>query len=147
MLRADRIQRDVSMRLEQVSLVGDVLRREAAAEEVPVPVVPPVEPLRIGGAEASHARGERRLRGVDDEMEVRAHQAIRLESPLMAATDVPEVLQELTPVFGLAEQKLIAVCTSGDVMKGIGQVRARFAGHLLKLRLEHARLCGGSVTP
>jgi len=65
----------------------------------------------------------------------------------MAAGDVPEVLQELTPVFGLPEQQLIAVRTSGDVMQRVGQIRARFAGHLFKLRLERARLCGGSVTP
>ena len=57
-----------------------------------------------------------------------------------------QALQELTPVFGLPEQKLIAVGTSEDVMQRVGQIRARFPGHLFKLRRDPAFLCRGSVT-
>jgi hypothetical protein len=116
MLRANGIQRDVSMRLEEVSLTRYVLRGEAAPEEVSVPVVFPVEPLRIRGAEATHSGGECRLRCVNDDVEVRSREAVRLAAPLMAATDFPQVLQKLMSVFGPPEQQLIAVRTSADMM-------------------------------
>jgi len=74
------------------------------------------------------------------------HEAVRLAPPFVAADDPPEVLQELSPVFRLAEQKLVPVRKSRNVMQRIGQIRARFAGHAFKLRLQCARLRRGIVT-
>jgi hypothetical protein len=51
---AHRIQRDVAVHLEQVSLIDDVLGHEAPTEEVAATIVLPVEPLGVAAAKAPH---------------------------------------------------------------------------------------------
>jgi hypothetical protein len=52
--RANRVERDVTVRFEEISIVGDMSRRESAGEEMSAAVVLPVEPLGILAKEAPH---------------------------------------------------------------------------------------------
>src|SRR5262249_31498665 len=72
---ADRIEQHVFPGALEVLLAFDDARAVAPREEVAVPFVPPVEPLRIDAVEPLHARGEVRRRAADDDVVVRSHEA------------------------------------------------------------------------
>ena len=75
-MRAYWVERDVARELEPVRLLFDQDVLEACFEEVPSPLMPPVEALRVAPEEAVHAGREGALRSLDAQMVVIAHQTV-----------------------------------------------------------------------
>jgi hypothetical protein len=76
-----RVREDVLDRVSEVFVVLDDGRRETVAEQVSLTFVPTVELLRVDPVHALHAGRERRERTLDDEVQVRVHQAPGDDAP------------------------------------------------------------------
>ena len=68
-------------------------RTKPALQQMPPPMVLPVEPLRVTPVERSHAPRQARRRRFDQQMVVIAHQAILVDLPPFAPRDRPKELK------------------------------------------------------
>jgi hypothetical protein len=96
--RSDGVENDVTRELERVRLVVDHLVEVAAFKERAFPAVLQVEPHRIAALQILHAGGQVGVRRLDCQMEVIAHQAIRMAPPAIAPNGALEQLEEVLPV-------------------------------------------------
>jgi len=71
-------------------------------DQVAAPTVSPVEALCVASVEHLHPRGEVRVGRLDDEVVVRAHQAVRLAAPFVRPDRRPEEVEEVEAVADLA---------------------------------------------
>jgi hypothetical protein len=127
---ANRIENDVARQFEQVDVAFDELVVKAALEEVSVVPVAPVEPPRVDPVQPLHALGDIRARGLDEEVVVIRHQAIRVAAPAKQLYHLFEQLEESEPVAGVGEDLLSAVSTTRYVVGRAGGLDARRARHL-----------------
>jgi hypothetical protein len=67
-------------------------------EDVTVSVVLPVQPLRVPAAETRHPGRERWLWRVEDQVEMRTHQAVRLAMPRMSLDHQTELAKEFATI-------------------------------------------------
>jgi hypothetical protein len=81
-----------------VLLVSDPRRAVPALEQAAASPVALVEPLRVGVLERVHARGHVLAGRVDDEVEVVAHRAARVDAPAVSGGDDGEEAPELVVV-------------------------------------------------
>ena len=79
-------------------------------------------------------------------MEVRPHEAVRVAVPPIPLDDGAKVVEELSPIFGLLEERFVLVRACGNVVHRIGKVDARLTRHGLRLWPEVARVRGECVT-
>ena len=77
-----------------VAAAIDEQRFVAAAEHVTKMFVPAVEPHRVGAQQPLHAGDQVCARGLDDEMKVIRHQAIRVNLPAGFLARLPEGLEK-----------------------------------------------------
>jgi hypothetical protein len=117
-----------------VLLVLDDARREAIAEHVAVTAVAVVVGARVALVEAFHAGGEIRLRPVEDEVVVRAHEAKGVHLPGEPFDDVEQDEEEGAVVLGVAEEQRVGDGPCGGVVEAVGQFAAEWAGHASTVR-------------
>jgi len=77
---------------------------------------------------------------------VRPHEAVCVAAPRMPMDDTAKVVEELSPIFGLPEERFVLVRACGNVMHRVGNIDARLARHGLRLWPEVARVRGECVT-
>ena len=128
------VEGDVSVRLEKMCIVRDVPRGEPSGEQMPAASVLPIEPLRVLANQTPHSDRKRRGHGVDDQVEVCSHQAVRLAAPVMVSDGATQLLHEPTTIRGFAEEQLIAARHRSDVMDRIRKVDAWFSRHIDTIR-------------
>jgi hypothetical protein len=106
---------------------------EPVAEQVPVPGVPPVVRLRVDAVQIVQAVGELELGRVDDQVVVRAHQAVAVDSPGVAANRDREQTQEEDAVGVVAEHELPVDRPRGHVKEAVRKGGSQDARHRSKL--------------
>jgi hypothetical protein len=105
----------------QVLLAFDYPRAEPVREEVPEAHVLRVEGLGVPAQQAVHPARELRLRRVQDEVEVRRHQAQRVHAPAEALDAGAEPGEEEASVLVVAENGAAAHATRHDVEVAVRQ--------------------------
>lgn len=129
----NRVERDVAVELEQVSVGLDEHGVISALKEMPRPIPPVVERLSVGALQALHARGEIRLWSREKEVEVRPHQAVRMAHPAIASHDTSKHRQERTTVRVIPEHQRRVVAMGRDVVGRSWSLDSRRSWHELKL--------------
>ena len=93
--------------------------REALLEEVPSPTVPAIETSRVVSVEPPHPGGELRSGGLEHEVVVSTHQAVRVAAPFEEVDSRTKKLQEVKPVQILDEQRDAEVGPTGGVENSV----------------------------
>jgi len=128
-LRLDGVLEHVFERRGELRVAFDELRREAFAENVVAAPATLVEATRVATVEVAHPVGEVRLGCLDDEVVVRAEEAVSVDSPGVAADDTVEELEEETAVLVIPEDEGAAVPSCGDVVVRACLLVAQRSGH------------------
>jgi hypothetical protein len=118
---------------------------EALLEEVAATAVARVEAARVAAVQAVHPGGEADARRLDDQVVVRAEQAVRVELPAVSADADQKQRGERAPVDVVAEDVEPAGAARGDVVDAVGQVAARHSRHAPTLRAGATAREGPSV--
>jgi hypothetical protein len=96
--RFDGVREHVLDRVPEVLVVADYRRGEPVAEEVALPGVSPIELLRVDAVHPLHSGGERSEFALEDDMQVRIHQAPDEDAPGVLAHLSREQRQQQTPL-------------------------------------------------
>lgn len=91
---SDRVLEHVAAELLVVTVVLDDLRRVAARPQWPEAIPAPVEGLGIDAVQVLHAACEIRLRRFDDEVVMRRHEAVGVETPAEPSRDALQQIVE-----------------------------------------------------
>jgi hypothetical protein len=92
-------------------------------------VVPVVERLRVKAVQPVHSRRQIRFRRRDEEVVMRAHQAVRLDRPLEPPDDVVEAELEVAPVVVRDKDAPAESRTRHHVIGHSGRLVARLPRH------------------
>jgi hypothetical protein len=128
-----------------VLLAVDHPRGEPVAEEVPgAGSVAPVVRLRVHAVQVVQATGQLELGRVDDQVVVRAHEAVAVDSPAVAADGDRQQAQEADAVGVVAEHELSVHCARGHVKEPVRKGCPENARHRSKLARESGadHVCG-----
>jgi hypothetical protein len=79
--------------------------------------MPPVRALRIHSVELAHSFREIAIRGLNQQMIVIAHQAVRVTQPVEILDHRSQDTQKRTTVFVILEDRLLAVTSPGNVVE------------------------------
>jgi hypothetical protein len=94
------------------------------------PPVPVIEGARVAAVQVAHAFVEVRLRRLDDQVEVIAHQTADVDLPLVTARDAAEQVNEEHPVLVVEDDRSVVVAACDDVVDGTGfEMAQRAAAH------------------
>lgn len=113
---ADRIQNNISRKLQQVALSVNENGLEPSLKDVPGPVMSAVEALGVHPIQLSHPTGQIGVGSLDEQMVVVLHQAVGVTSPVESSNDVPENLQKGKPILVVEKDRLSRIPASRDVI-------------------------------
>jgi hypothetical protein len=130
----------VAARGAEVALTLDHAGGEAIREEVAEAAVALVEVPRITPEESLEAAGELRLRALEHEVEVRRHQAERVDRPAVELGAGQKLSKEEAPIVVVAKDGAAVDSARRDVEVPIGQRGSQHARHALME--AHANRCG-----
>jgi len=119
-VRRDRVREHVLDRVAEVVVVHDDGRGEAVAEEMSATRMAPVELLRVRAVHALHPGRERRQHALDDEVEVRVHQAPGEDSPVAFEDLAREQAEEEAAVAVVADDRGRVDAQDRDVVHADG---------------------------
>ena len=88
-----------------------------------------VEAAGVAAVEIAHSCGEVRLGRLDDEVVVRAEEAVGVDPPRISTNDAAEELEEEAPVLVVPEDEGAAVPARGDVVVRACLLVAKRPGH------------------
>jgi hypothetical protein len=112
-----------------VPLVAQHVGGEPLAEEVALAPMAAVEAERVDAVQAFHAVRESLLRGFDDEVVVRSHQAMRVDVPAVLSRGCAEQRQEVQAVEVDDEDVSAACAMRGDVEIAVRELASREPRH------------------
>ena len=112
-------------------LVPDDPGGEARLEHVPAAAVALIEQLGVAAVEALHAGRELGRRRFDDQVVVRAHEAVGVDVPVVLAFDDAEEVEEVEAIEVRAEDPSVVDPVRGDVEDAVGELAAKQSGHAL----------------
>jgi len=98
-----------------------------------ISIVPSIEKLRVAAVHHSHAEGQLLLRGLDDQVIVVRHQAVRMAGPVVPSDDRAQQRQECLPVNIVEEDLAMIGATVGDVIDPVWKLSSRVPRHASKL--------------
>lgn len=130
--RPNRVVEHVGDRVEELRLTVDHPRREAGAEQVAGALVAVVEPPGVLAVQELDSGGEPRPRRVEHEMDVVAHQAVRVAGPLVVLDGLGEQAEIGEPVVVVAKDHRAVDSASGYVKIAVGELRTKNARHGLR---------------
>ena len=138
--RANGVVEDVVDHRSQVLVAVDDPRGVPIAEEVAPAFVAPVERQRMRAVEAVHAARHGVDRGLEHEVVVRRHQAVRVEIPAEALDAVPEELQETRAIESVPEDRALVHAERRDVEDAVRQDGAKDSRHRRSVRCRRRPL-------
>jgi hypothetical protein len=100
-----RVVPDVLDRVREVLVVADHAGAEPALEEVPHAIVPFVESLRVEAVQSVLTCRKARELGLDDQVVVISHQAIRVAFPAVSPHDLVKQPHESPPILVVHEDR------------------------------------------
>src|SRR6266542_646290 len=109
------VENDIPGQLEQVGLLLYKHRFEPSLHQVADSSATPIEPLRIHAIDLPHTAGKIRLRCLDEQVKVVAHQDECVQTPLHGPDDVPEYFEEPLSVAIVPEDVTPFVAPTGHV--------------------------------
>lgn len=118
---ADGIRHHVAADGAQLLLGGDRLHGEAVAEQVSPTPVAEVEPLRVARQQVVHPAGEARRLGLDDEMEVIAHQAEGVHVPAVPIDGLGEQVEKGAAIVVVADDRAPLHPAGRDVEEAVAR--------------------------
>ncbi len=101
----------------------------AAAEQVPELLVPPIEAAGVGPQQPFHARDQRGLRGLDDQMNMIGHQAIGMHLPKRLLAGFAQGPQKILVIRLALENRLAAVAAIHHVVDCAGILNSELSRH------------------
>src|SRR5436190_9907112 len=110
-------------------LADDVRRCEPACKEMTASFVLPVEPLGVRSAQMLHSGGKIGVSGVNDEVKMRAHQAVGEAAPRVRVRDALELNEQAEAIVVFPKRPLLLDGQSRHVMNRIRKVDAFLARH------------------
>jgi hypothetical protein len=128
-LRLDGVLENVFERRGELFVAFDELRREAFAENVVAAPATLVEAARIAAVEVAHSVGEVGLECLDNQVVVRAEEAVGMDPPGIPADDTVEELEEETAVLVVPEDESATVPPCCDVVIRAWLLVAQRSGH------------------
>jgi hypothetical protein len=93
-------------------------RAESPLQNVPAPLVPPIEPLRVHPIHLPHRTGEIALRRLEEDVVVVAHQTVRVATKAISSHGRGQDDQEDRTVRVVPKNRLVIVAARGDVVDG-----------------------------
>jgi hypothetical protein len=121
------------VQFEQMRLLLNDDRFEAALEHVTCAAMPPVEVLGVPSVEGMHPSRERRTGRFHKEVVVISHQAIGVEEPCLVGDDGGEDVQEMAPIQRVAKDRSAFMAAAGDVVQRPGKLQAEGSRHMHSL--------------
>jgi hypothetical protein len=113
--------------------VSDERRLEGSGEQVPVSAVPPVELVRPATEEALHPFAEVRLWCLDYKMNVRIHQAIRVNTPAVALRNPRERRDERAPILVILHDPDACVPACDHMLNRARRLESGLARHEVRV--------------
>jgi hypothetical protein len=112
------------------------------------PAVAGVEARGVQAVQALHPLRERRLPALDDQVEVVAHQAVRVKLPREPVGHAQQQVDEEAPVIVVHEDRTPIDTARRQVVDAVRERRAQRSGHEANLRRldPQTSLCGQIVT-
>jgi hypothetical protein len=107
----------------------DQPRGKTLAEDVVAASVECVEGASVLAVEIAHSGGEVRVRRLDEEVVVVAHQAAGVEAPAVPADHAPKLVQENAAVVVVQKTQVLVVAAGRDVVPRAGGEIATGACH------------------
>ena len=119
--RANWVGHDVRACRVKVALGLDHAGCEAVCDEVSETAMSLVEALRVDAVQPLHPAGEVGAARFEHEVEVRGHQADRVDLPVVAGDAEFEECEEEAAVFVITEERDTAGATGDDVEETVGE--------------------------
>jgi hypothetical protein len=113
-----------------VRLVADGPRAEAAFEDMSAAPVAMVEELGIAAVQVLHSFGQVRCRCLDDEVVVRAHEAVRVHLPVELVGGHREQVEEVHSVDVGDEDRNVADAVRRHVEDPVRKASSQYSRHL-----------------
>jgi hypothetical protein len=135
----DGVLADVLERSGEMVVAVDHPRGEASAPEMAMAAVPAVETLRVAAVEVLHPARELLLRGLDDQVVVRAHEAHRVHAPAVAVHALFEEPHERITVGIVAEDECAEDATRRYVEETVRERGSQHARHDATVVVGHRR--------
>jgi hypothetical protein len=126
---SDRVVEDVVDRSEEVILISDQPRGEAGTEQMARPITAAIELLGVRAVEILDAGREIRLRGPDEDVDVRPHQAEGVDAPRIAVDRPRKAAQVVAPIIVVAVEERVGDRDCRDVEEPVGERRTEDARH------------------
>jgi len=101
----------------------------AVAKEPPPEPMPDIEAARIGVLQPFHSGYKVRLRGLEEQMVMVAHEDPGVDAPAGHLTGLSQSLKEETPVVGVAENGFPAIAARHDMVERARVLDADAPGH------------------
>jgi hypothetical protein len=125
----DRVLDDVFDRGVVLFLVLDLLRPEAPAEDVVDAAVAFVEAACVAAVEVAHAVREVRLRRLNEQVIVVAHEAANVDAPAVATDDAVQDVDEEDAVAVVEHDGRLVVAARRDVVQRARREVATWSAH------------------
>jgi hypothetical protein len=116
----ERVVDDVLDRVAVLLLGLDHPRPEPLAEDMVLAAVARVEGLRVLAVQVAHAVGQVRLRRLDEQVVVVAHETADVKAPAIPSLDAPQDVDEDSAILGVAEDRRVVVPFRADVVVRAG---------------------------
>jgi hypothetical protein len=129
-----RVECDVPMHLECMTLALDEYGTEASVEDMAALAPVPIRPLRIPPVEVLHSGRDVRLRGGDEKVIVRREEAIGTAGPAEPSHAQLEQREELCALLIITKDDPSEVGMGRDVVETAGNLEARRARHTTTVR-------------
>jgi hypothetical protein len=100
------------------------------AEDVTRARMPVVEVARVSAVEPMHRQGQDLSPALDEQVVVRAHEAVRVAGHLESGDDRPEQPEKYAAVVVVSEQRTVRGRPTGDVVEAVREMTARPSRHV-----------------
>ncbi len=135
---AHRVQHHVPSKRKHVPVTLDENGVEPVLEQVPIELVPTVEPLGVHTVQPMHAGRQIRLGGLDDRVVVIVHQTVGVTAPFTPLHYLSEHAEKLLAISAVDEDLLSPVAPRGDMEDTSGSAEAGASCHSTTVRIDVA---------
>jgi hypothetical protein len=137
--RSDRVEHHVAHQFQQIGFFLDQDGFVSSLEDVPDPVMGPVEVLCVNTVELPHSFGEIAFRSLYQQVIMIAHQAIGMNRPVEALRNAAKDCQEKAPVCIRKIDVLSPVTSSGHVVGCASKLKTKGPCHVGDSNLDREK--------
>ena len=131
--RSNGIQDHIAAQLQQMRIAFDENRFVPPLKEVSASTMTEVEPLGVPAIQPLHPRGEIAPRGLEQQMVVVPHQAVRMEPPELIADHSPENRKESIAISIIAKDRRALVSPTRHMINSTFVLKPQRSRHHLSI--------------